>query len=350
MSEIVEMKKPERRQPARQRREILRAVNQVVRSRDEGSELIGRGWAAADLHVHTWCSYDVVPVPCNDPLSLYEKAVRAGMNFVTFTDHDTMDAYDRIGWTRERIVPGAEIKILDRRRVGHTVHMNVYQLDRKIFQELEEIAEKSGNIELLIACLKSHQLPYIYNHPFWHEPYEKLNIRAVFDLMSLFPVLEYNMGRVNPLNLIAAYLARSSGKGLVAATDTHSGRIAEAYTLARGDSFASFMAEIRAGRSLLVPQDLTLARLTSEVLDRLNCMFNQEHWQFAKPGFSLETGIGILDDHIQKIILDPARENNAMKKMLKWLMTGVALSKIPHSLYIRSQNLLAESVLLSIPT
>ncbi len=346
---MIKNKKPERGQATWQRREILRTVKQVVRSQHEGVDLIGRGWAAADLHVHTWCSYDVAPVPYNDPLFLYEKAVRAGMKFVTFTDHDTMDAYDQIGWTRERIVPGAEIKILDRRLVGHTVHMNVYQLDRKIFRELEDIAEKSGNIELLIACLKSHQLPYIYNHPFWSEPYEKLNIRAVFDLMSLFPVLEYNMGRVNPLNLIAAYLARSASKGLVAATDTHSGRIAEAYTLARGDSFAGFMAEIRAGRSLLVPQDLTLARLTSEVLDRLNCMFNQEHWQFAKPGYSLETGVGILDDRIQKIILDPNRENRTLKKMLKWFMTGVALSKIPHSLYIRSQNLLAESVLQGMP-
>jgi predicted metal-dependent phosphoesterase TrpH len=271
------------------------------------------------------------------------------MKFITFTDHNTMDAYDRVGWTRERIVPGVEIKILDRRRMGHTVHLNVYQLDRKIFRELEEIAEKSGDIELLIACIRSHQLPYIYNHPFWHEPYEKLNIRAVFDLMAHFPVLEYNMGRVNPLNQIAAYLARSAGKGLVGTTDTHSGRIAEAYTLARGESFAGFMAEIQVGRSLLVAQDLTLARLSSEVLDRLNCMFTQEHWQFAKPGYSLETGIGILDDRIQKFILAPARENNTPKKILKWLMTGVAFSKIPHSLYIRSQNLLAESVLKGMP-
>lgn len=349
MSEMSKYKKPERGQAAWQRREILQAVNQVVRSQDQGAELIGQGWAAADLHVHTWCSYDVAPVPYNDPLFLYEKAVRAGMKFITFTDHDTMDAYDRIGWTRERIVPGAEIKILDRRRVGHTVHLNVYQLDRKRFRELEEIAEKSGDIELLIACIRNHQLPYIYNHPFWHEPYEKLNIRAVFDLMSLFPVLEYNMGRVNPLNQIAVYLARSAGKGLVGTTDTHSGRIAEAYTLACGDSFAGFMAEIRSGKSLLVSQDLTLARLASEVLDRLNCMFDREHWQFAKPGYNLETGIGILDDRIQKIILDPDRENGALKKILKWLMTGVALSKIPHSLYIRSQNLLAENVLQGMP-
>jgi len=348
LTNMIENKKTETKNPSK-RHDILKAAKQVTCSPKEGEELILEGWAAADLHVHTWCSYDVVPVPNNDPIFLHEKAVRAGMKFVTFTDHDTMDAYDRVGWTRERIVPGVEIKILDRRHVGHTVHMNVYQLDRKIFRELEEIAEKSGSIEMLITCIKSHRLPYIYNHPFWHEPNEKLNVGAVFDLMSFFPVLEYNMGRVNPLNQIAAYLARSAGKGLVAATDTHSGRIAEAYTLARGDSFDSFMAEIGAGRSLLVSQDLTLARLTSEVLDRLNCMFNQEHWQFAKPGYSLETGIGILDDHIQKIILASSRENSLMKKMLKWLMTGVALSKIPHSLYIRSQNLMAESVLQGMP-
>ncbi|MBN2400741.1 MAG: PHP domain-containing protein [Candidatus Aminicenantes bacterium] len=348
MTNTTEKKQIETKIPGK-RHDILKAAKQVTCSPKEGKDLIAEGWAAADLHVHTWCSYDVIPVPYNDPLFLYEKAIHAGMKFITFTDHDTMDAYDQIGWTRERIVPGVEIKILDRQRVGHTVHMNVYQLDRKIFQELEDIAEKCGNIELLIDCIKSHQLPYIYNHPLWHEPYEKLNISAVFDLMSLFQVLEYNMGRVNHLNQIAAYMARSAGKGLVAVTDTHSGRIAEAYTLARGNSFAGFMAEIQAGRSLLVSQDLTLARLTSEVLDRLNCMFSQEHWQFAKPGYSLETGIGILDDHIQKIILAPARENNMLKNTLKWLMTGVALSKIPHSLYIRSQNLLAYSVLQGMP-
>lgn len=318
-------------------------VRPMLRTREEGQELIASGWAAADLHVHTWCSYDVPPVAQNDPLRLYEKALRSGMRFVTFTDHDTMDAYDRVGWTREHVVPGVEIKVLDRRRVGHTVHVNVFGLDRRTFGELEDLSA-SGNIETFIEALRSLRLSYNYNHPFWHEPNEKLNVRGVFDLMPLFPVVEYNMGRVLLLNLIAADASRRLGKGLVGSTDTHSGRIAEAYTLARGETFDEFMAEIAAGRSLVVAQDLTLDRLAAEVFDRLRWLFEPESWEFAKPGFNVETGIALLDEHLQPLLLDPTRKNSRLKKALRWVMTGLASSRIPHSLYLRSQNLLAESI------
>ncbi len=315
----------------------------VLRSAAEGRELIAAGWAAADLHVHTWCSYDVAAVAQNDPLRIYEKALRSGMRFVTFTDHDTMDAYDRVGWTRENVVTGVEIKVLDRQRVGHTVHVNVYGLDRETFRDLEKLAA-AGGIERFIAELREQRLAFSYNHPFWHEPYEKLNVRQVFELMKLFPVLEYNMGRVLPLNMIAAASALTLGKGLVGATDTHSGHVAEAFTLARGNTFCEFMAEVAAGRSLVVPQDLTPDRLAAEVLDRLRCLFERESWEFAKPGFNLETGIALIDNRLQPLLLDPARRNGPGKRLMRWLMTALANSRIPHSLYLRSQNLLAESI------
>ncbi|HSQ35025.1 MAG TPA: PHP domain-containing protein [Candidatus Binatia bacterium] len=340
MKEIVAS---EHGRAAEEGKDARRRVRPMLRTREEGQELIATGWAAADLHVHSWYSYDVLPVAQNDPLCLYDKALRSGMRFVTFTDHDTMDAYDRIGWTREGVVPGVEIKILDPRRVGHSVHVNVYGLDRKAFGELKDLAA-SGNIEAFVEALRSLHFPFVYNHPFWHEPYEKLNVRGVFDLMSLFPVVEYNMGRVLPLNLITADASRRLGKGLVGSTDTHSGRIAEAYTLARGATFDEFMSEIAAGRSLVVAQDLTLDRLAAEVFDRLRWMFDLEKWEFAKPGFNVETGIALLDDRLQPLLLDQARNNSRLKKALRWLMTGLASSRIPHSLYIRSQNILAERV------
>ena len=52
---------------------------------------------AADLHVHTLPSYDVIPTRQVEPRFLYLKARRLGMTYVAFTDHDTMAAYDQIG-------------------------------------------------------------------------------------------------------------------------------------------------------------------------------------------------------------------------------------------------------------
>ena len=102
--------------------------------------LVAEGWAAADLHVHTLHSYDVIPTWQVDPLTLFRKAQRLGMTYIAFTDHDTMAAYDQIGWTREGLVPAVEVKILDPKKVGHTVHVNVFTLDCTQFREIQIIA------------------------------------------------------------------------------------------------------------------------------------------------------------------------------------------------------------------
>ena len=152
--------------------------------------LLAEGWQAADLHVHTLHSYDVIPTWQVDPLNLYLEARRLGMTYVAFTDHDTMAAYDEIGWTREGLVPAVEVKILDLRNVGHTIHVNVYTLNRRQFQEIQEIAVKAHDVVTLAGYLRAEGLPFIFNHPFWHEPEERPNLRAVLDVARLFPVLE----------------------------------------------------------------------------------------------------------------------------------------------------------------
>ena len=47
---------------------------------DRAEELIEEGWRRADLHVHTTCSFDVLPAKNLHPESLYEKALGMGMD------------------------------------------------------------------------------------------------------------------------------------------------------------------------------------------------------------------------------------------------------------------------------
>ncbi len=201
---------------------------------EQAVALLAGGWRAADLHVHTLHSYDVIPTRSVDPLSLYFKARRLGMTYVAFTDHDTMAAYDEIGWTREGLVPAVEVKILDRVNVGHTVHINVYTLNRGQFAEIRRLARSATDIRLLTDYLKDERLPYTFNHPFWHEAGETPNFQAVVEIAGLFPVLEYNMGRIGRINAQALRLADALGKGVTASTDSHIGDIGRAFTLAGG--------------------------------------------------------------------------------------------------------------------
>lgn len=305
--------------------------------------LLAEGWQAADLHVHTLHSYDVIPTRQVDPLALYNKARRLGMTYVAFTDHDTMAAYDQIGWTREGLVPAVEVKILDPRNVGHTIHVNVYTLNRRQFLEIQQIAGKAHDIVTLAGYLKAEGLPFIFNHPFWHEPEEKPNLRGVLDVAHLFPVLEYNMGRIGRINAQALRLADSLSKGIVAATDSHVGEIGRAFTLARSGSFREFFDRIAARESHLSPADLTLSRLKEETSLRIHRLFDKTGWLQAKESLSMDTGNAILDGIISQVArkgLGTPRSHRLLKKAIE----ALSGSGIPGALYLRYQNSLADRI------
>jgi predicted metal-dependent phosphoesterase TrpH len=306
--------------------------------------LTASGWGSADLHVHTLHSYDVIPTRQTDPLRLYHEARRLGMTFVAFTDHDTMDAYDRIGWTREGLVPAVEIKILDPKRVGHTVHINVYALDRNQFREIQRVIRTAGDIEILTDYLKGESLPFVFNHPFWHEAGEKINLQAVLDIVDLFPVLEYNMGRIARLNAQALRLAEARGRGIMAATDTHIGEIAKAFTVAPGKTFGEFFGSIQRGQSRIVPADLTLARLKGETAIRLRQLFDKAGWISAKDSLTIDTGSAILDRVVTRMAKTRLGQPCFADRLLERLLAAVSRTGIPGSLYFRSQRNLANRV------
>jgi len=304
---------------------------------------MAEGWQAADLHVHTLHSYDVIPTLQVDPLALYNKARRLGMTYVAFTDHDTMAAYDQIGWTREGLVPAVEVKIFDPRNVGHTIHVNVYTLNLRQFQEIQRIAGKAQDIVALTGYLRAEGLPFIFNHPFWHEPEEKPNLRGVLDVASLFPVFEYNMGRIGRINAQALRLADSLSKGIMAATDSHVGEIGRAFTVARGGSFTEFFGRIAARESHMSPADLTLPRLKEETTLRIRHLFDKTGWLQAKESLRMDTGNRILDGIISQV----ARNGSGTPRsywLLKKAIEALSGSGIPGALYLRSQNSLADRV------
>jgi len=311
---------------------------------ERAGALMAEGWKAADLHVHTLHSYDVIPTRDVDPLHLYFKARRMGLAFIAFTDHDTMSAYDQIGWTREGLVPAVEVKILDRKNVGHTIHINVYTLGRRQFRHIQEIAGKARDVEVLAAYLRSEALPFVFNHPFWHEPEETPNIQAVIDIAPLFPVLEYNMGRIDRLNAQALRLANALSKGVSAATDSHVGEIGRAITLARGESFREYFSGIAARESFFQPADLTLRHFKEESSFRIRNLFDKRGWIHPKASLRMDTGNAILDGIIRRT----ARERNPATGISRWFLRkaveAVAGTGIPGSLYIRAQNALADRI------
>jgi predicted metal-dependent phosphoesterase TrpH len=205
-----------------------------------------------DMHVHSSCSYDVPPAQAMHSAVLFEKARDQGLDFVTFTDHDTVKAYDLIGWDTERLIPGVEIAIKYPENIGHSIHINVFELDSEEFEELEAIANQDHDFKSFIRYLRTHDIPHVYNHPYWFAIGDHPNLGVVPELLKQFPVVEYNVQDLTEKNHITEALARKYGKGLVATTYSHKGGMGAVYTLAKGETFREFYDNIKKEKSHIV--------------------------------------------------------------------------------------------------
>lgn len=309
---------------------------QKIISSDKATELLENGWCKADLHVHTCCSYDVPPAESMRPENLLLKGKSRGLDFMTFTDHDTVKAYDILGWKREDLTPGVEVSVSDPINVGHTVHMNVFGFDKQQYMDFDKIARQECNILSLIDYLRSNDLPFIYNHPFWFPVGERPNIFAVSELARNFPVIEYNMQDLKQKNFFATVLAHRYGKGMAVTTDSHTGSIGAVYTIARGDTFEEYFSNISKGRSYMVIDQPIWKHITGELNAWVELVFSMKKDIREEMGFSTGTGVfdrvlGILgNDAVER----SPRINNAAKNIIK----QVSGSGLPVFLYMMSKQ------------
>lgn len=252
--------------------QLIQAPIQGVRYRQ------GLAYKKADLHLHSHYSYDVLNLPDLSPRALYEKAIRKGMGFFALTDHDTMKGI--LALERELaaeygtelpipIIRGSEIKVKDQ-AVGHTIHVNVLGLDEAQFLDL---ARRRKSLDAFLDYCVEHRLYHAYNHPFWFEHGERPTLETVSSLIARFPVIELNAGRIPQLNHRTATLAAHFGKHLVATSDSHTGQVAKAYTMAPGSSAEEFLANLQNGTSVAVPCNATFADFMDEVKHVIDLVF-----------------------------------------------------------------------------
>src|ERR1700678_3275523 len=105
--------------------------------------LRGPQWGMkCDLHVHTrhsgMCSVPVLRRICresyNDPLEVYEILKRRGMDLVTVTDHDSIDAVEPLR-RRPDFFLSEEVSCCTPR--GTRLHLGVYGIDERDHADLQ---------------------------------------------------------------------------------------------------------------------------------------------------------------------------------------------------------------------
>ncbi|MBV9338798.1 MAG: glycosyltransferase [Solirubrobacterales bacterium] len=209
----------------------------------------------ADLHVHSSASQTSllgvqrslrIPECATAPLEVYELAKRRGMDFVTITDHDTIDGALSLADLPDTFI--SEELTASFKGEPQTVHVLCYGIRPDHHDWLQA---NRGDVEACAAYLHAHEITAALAHPFYAVT-APLTARQRRRLAELFPIWETRNGsRAKELNLPAFVYTETHGGTAIGGSDDHAGiDVGRTFTETPcAATPAEFLAHIRAGRA-----------------------------------------------------------------------------------------------------
>ena len=235
-----------------------------------------------DLHVHTkhsgMCTIPVLKAVCresyNQPLAVYEKLKRIGMDLVTITDHDSIDAAEALR-SRPDFFLSEEVSC--QLPSGTGLHVGVYNITDRDHMELQR---RRRDFESLAAYLRERHLFYSANHVF-----SSLTGRRTVEDFKLFetafPAVETRNGHMLArANENAAALADFAGTAEVGGSDSHAmPSVGCAWTVVpRARSKQEYLEGLRRGMGKVRGETGSYYKLTRDVLSIAREMMRRNPW------------------------------------------------------------------------
>ena len=210
----------------------------------------------ADLHCHSTASRVGklglqrsigLPECATPPVEVYELAKRRGMDFVTITDHDSIEGVLEIADRPDVFI--SEELTASFKGEPQAVHVLCYGITSGDHERLQAL---SGDVEACAAYIQEREIACALAHPFFTVE-APLTARHRRRLAQLFPIWETRNGaRPRELNAPAAIYIETHGGTGVAGSDDHAGiDIGRTWTQTPAASSPElFLARLRAGEAL----------------------------------------------------------------------------------------------------
>jgi predicted metal-dependent phosphoesterase TrpH len=251
----------------------------------------------ADLHCHSiYSSFKYFRIAntrdCyTRPEDVYRTAKERGMDYVTFTDHDSIDGC--LAFLNARpdakdffISEEAETWFPDTRQ---RIHVNVFDLDERQHREISRLRE---NIYDLVAYLRQENLIFSANHMFQNYRMRNSPHRYFEEMLAMFDMFEVRNGAMtihhNRLveDLMSLVRAKKGRVSLVAGSDAHTlTPLAKVFTVAECDSLPSFLENIRNGQCYVWGSEIGFSKLISEVYAQVIRYYGSV-FDFSNPEFT----------------------------------------------------------------
>jgi hypothetical protein len=302
---------------------------------EQAKEMIKDGYYAIDPHCHSSYSYDVPDVIQTSAESVIKAQKIKGLKHI-LTDHDTLNGHNYLKKKGHDIVPAVELtfrpKIIRKvqfDRPPHMLHINIFGLNDNDLIILKEIARK-GDLDELVKYCKNRDLDWMYNHPLYHEKYEKLNWRIIPGLAkNYFDVIELNSQFSKGLNDINQRIAEKLGKGIVASSDSHTGNPGTGFVLAEGKNFKDFWENVKQGKMYVVRKDMGTFDVVRESSLMIKHAFNSNPRPRIEKKFTPDTGFGPFDNIAKSVTTGRLRNQLVLKKVIQMLLQSLRYTAGP---------------------
>jgi predicted metal-dependent phosphoesterase TrpH len=249
-----------------------------------------------DLHVHTthsgMCTIPLLRRVCresyNQPLAVYNKLKGLGMDLVTITDHDSIDAAETL---RSRPDFFLSEEATCRLPNGNELHIGIYDITER---DHLEIQRRRNDFESLTSYLRERKLFFSANHIF-----SSLTGRRSLDDFELFerafPAIETRNGHMLArANEYASVLADFAAKAELGGSDAHAlASVGCAWTLVPGArNRQDYLDGLRRGFGRVRGATGSYWKLTRDVL--AICGLMVRHNPFTLPLAPLALGVPLV--------------------------------------------------------
>jgi predicted metal-dependent phosphoesterase TrpH len=235
-----------------------------------------------DLHVHTtasgMCNIPLLDRVCresyNDPEALYQLLKQRGMDLVTVTDHDSIDAVERLRRHPDFFLSE---EVTCHTPSGTELHMGVYGIAEADHTQLQL---RRNDLPALISYLTQRKLFFSINHVFSSLTGPRTDSDFAF-FEEFFPGMEVLNGQMlEASNRAAASLARRWQKAPVAGSDAHTlHSLGLTFTeISDVQTAREFLAGLSAGRGVAHGVSGDFGKLTLAVMEIGWSMMREKNW------------------------------------------------------------------------
>src|SRR6266511_4275208 len=236
-----------------------------------------RRFKKADLHCHSvYSTFKYFRIAntrdsYNRPEEVYRVAKERGMDFVTLTDHDSIDGclylLDRNpDLTDFFISEEVETWFPDTRQ---RIHVNVFDITERQHAEIQRLRDNLYDVH---EYLRQEHILASANHMFQNYRMRNSPRQYFEEMLRMFDVFEVKNGAMasqhNRLveDLMAVVREKRGDVSLVAGSDAHTlGPLARVYTVAEAESVPHFLEKVRLGECLVWGSEMGFRVLLSDV-------------------------------------------------------------------------------------